>query len=501
VARVGGYPVTEEELKRFRARMGAREGNHGQKDEKSRKELVDEFARYWVVVTLGNEQGLGASKRLRDLEAIYEMAMYAGDYRRQLPSVIEIQEKEFLSLLPSRWLRMDFGIKGFVSDRESLEAFDSYRKGVVWESLRGTRGLSPTDEDAKTGWVFPGSGFFRDEEELVLFQLKAGEVYGPVVTGVGPALVKVLARDEMTAEAIAAYRKEARGRLANELAEKEIAAAVGAVGTHVEPSAVAEGIRAEMKTGDLLGVPVATFDGGQTLLDYSGFRRAYPQNYKVVLANAPEEAWGRLVVGDVENVARLYELGKLAKAKNFALNPKWRTEAYDFRNLLVYEETLKRLFEEYHKEPTPEEVSISLKERPELLVTPRKASIRYLYAPKKELLEEAILKAGGKPVDVFSSDQLSKIIKEVVITSDSKVWGDVYSRISSLKSGETSDIVESKIGYYVIQLLSRTSEGNADQELVREFARRKLGTEKAQRLVRKLLEERLLTMPVEYIGG
>ncbi len=505
VARVDGYPVTREELARFRARLKASGGFRlmHEPGDTSLVEAVESFSRHWLVVRLGAERGLHRSDRIRALTEIYELAMYANDYKRALPAEMVLTPEEVEAFVPPAWVRMEFEVKAFDSLDAAAAVRERIETGTPWDEVKSGRALSATAErGGTTGLIFPGGGFFDPADDAYLFTLPEGAISRPVVSGVGPALVRVVRREDMDTAAVDAYLAEQRAKRSRAKADQIIARVVEGARPRIDEEALARCVRAEVKRGVRPAEVVAWLDGERLALDYPGYRILVPVNYPAYLPTYPEESWGRILAQDIVNLERLYRLGRHARdVAGRRLGPRWEKELYDFRHRLVYDATLRQLFEEAEITVSAEEVQAYLKQHPDVAEVPGRIRVRYVYAPKREILEGLVAEAGDQPEAVFALPRVASLVKEVILGPQSAVWGELYVQVKDVPEGGVAGILSAETGYYLVDVLEKVEPQPVPAERAAAVARRQLEAERRQEAVRRVLEAALTKADIELLAS
>jgi len=505
VAAIDGYKVTEEQLRRFYARTQLRQGAQAShwagnsSDQISLEDVFKAFTEYWAVIFYGLEDDALEKKETLSLTDFYEISMYANDYKDKLRQDMSVlSEAELKGVLPTKWVKMDFEIKVFDSIGEAKKIYDKLSaKEISWKDVKGTVKTTAGEKKSTTGNLFPDSGFFDSIDDAYLFGLNEGDLSEPVRSGIGPALVRVIARVDLDSQAIDQYLSEQKERIISTKLQKLVAEKVKDVRPKINIPVLTQAVQNDVENGVVSDESIAEFENGTKHLTYSGLKLLVPMNLRALLSSYPEESWGKIVAIDIVNFAKLYRLGTLGKAAGVKLNPKWRKEAYDFKLEQLHSAALKMLAEKNTGAYSDELVSKYIEENPEILTVPPRVKIHYFYAPESAQLEDFISNNGGTPEAVFNSVEAKS--NEVIFSKDSKVWGEMFVQIDNLKPGEIDGPIAMETGYYIIRLDERQDEMRLAHEAVFENVRAMLVQRDMQLQVKQIIEKRVAAMNVEFL--
>ncbi len=488
---VGSRAVTEEELKRYGARMLSGRGMAGHGGS-SVDNVVREFARYWSVIALGVERGLHRLPEVADIIAIYRDSALAADFRDHLKKTLVPPAKKVEALIHDEWVRVDFSVKKF----PTMEEAESFYEGLEGNAGKpGTEGYEEFVErnfTGSTGLIFKGSGFFDPFDEQYLFGLKEGEISKPVKTGIGAGLCYVRKRVDMDEEAVSAYIEEEKEKLVEEMIAKKFGTITGGLAYTIHEKELDEAVRQEGESGEFGDQVILTIHAGKRPLKvrYRDLRSMIPANYFVYFRQYPAESWANIVVPDLKKLAQFYAIGEEAAKQGVALQEKWAKEMFDFTLKTVYYASFETLMEEAEAAVGEKEVGTFYEQNRGFFSHGLILKVSYLFAPQAEGLRSLVKDAGAKE-NLFTDEKYTNLVKGKTISSGDVGSRELFENIRQMKEGQISGIVGGDMGFYIVRVDERSEKGFTPLEDAKERIERYLVAEKKRKKVGELIEERL----------
>jgi parvulin-like peptidyl-prolyl isomerase len=483
---VDGYPLTEEELLRFNQRMIQMSSTERHTKKSPIKDILESFIRYKVVLDEGKRLALDNTAGYRGAVEVYRRAALANDFLASLKAKYAPSEEELKKIVPESWVQYNFKVKAFKTIEEAAEARSRIKTQEDFEKLSAPVALSGYKSTGTTGLIFRKSGFFEEFDEGDLFKLQPGEISRPVPTGIGPALCLVLERKEIPESERNAFIAERKAEYAEryvQFVSKEI---LQGANYTIDRAVLRGGVVAEGKWGVRIDNVVLILDN-TIELTYRQSRILAPANLGPYFRDFPESAWSLPFEGEVENLAKLYVLSKEADKRKIPLDKKWEKELYDFRNSLLYYDTIARLFAQTKAKATEKEARQHYDMNRNKFVRPPYVRVKYIYGPNEEEIKSALAKVprGQSP---FLAEELKDRVKPAIFSRTDRKLGSMFDEVFKLAVGSRTGILTGEAGFYVFLLEEKDEEKKVEFKDVKKSVIDALVAEKRTKAVSERLE-------------
>lgn len=138
------------------------------------------------------------------------LAALGQDYQKNaLEEKFPVSGEDVRDELPKVLRKGNFDILAFRAEEEARKAAESIRTEEDFDRAAKEK----PERLKKTGEIYPGSGFFHESDDAILFNSRKGQVRGYMETGIGPGVVKVReVRDLTPAETSELLKTVVEGR-------------------------------------------------------------------------------------------------------------------------------------------------------------------------------------------------------------------------------------------------------------------------------------------------
>jgi hypothetical protein len=443
--------VTPEQLNRFSKLLinpGHSTSPHGDavitSSDINLMEILDSFRRYFAVAQEGVAMGFEEDESVRTAQEAFEYSVVGSRYRTYLYENAPLDTEAIMANVPPSWVQMNFQIKLLDAGEEvAMDAIPVTEK--EWEAFP----YIPIIENKvpETGMQFPGSGYFDAADEGYLFTLEEGDIFGPVLSGLGQAVVRVKEKKIFTAEEQQAYIDDMRRKLSLQYVTRRFEDALKSVDFLFTGETLENSLRQEMGNGKIADVPL--FKIGDLTITYDLWRELDRTNLGFFTNLDP----GRDLVPVIEPEIRIFAgrmaLGREGIEEGFSLDRTvWDKAKYDFYILRLYNLTMARMEQSFKgevKEPTEEELEAYFDARSERYGLPPQAAVTYLTGPSLDQLSGFLerIQAGTLRLESIPNNELIRSphggqeIQRAIVARGSPFLSEFQSYLFSMDQGET----------------------------------------------------------------
>ncbi|MDF1535684.1 MAG: peptidyl-prolyl cis-trans isomerase [bacterium] len=473
VAWLDSTPVTLEELERFSVRVmgGQVEGSAhgGGSGVDPVYDALPSFHRYYAAIKEAEKEGLHKERFFRQRFDLTVRTALAGTFTRWFTANAEVDPDSLAARIPKRWVQMNFAVKLLPEDgtAEDILARVSNRE----EFLALDTGMAPSSRELpQTGLVFPGSGFFEGWDDAELFNLAEGDVYGPIRTGIGSAIVLVLERQDMDEKAQADYMDGIREQLSQQWMADRMQRYIESLNMEIREDALEKAVFEEFTGGMLLDETVAMV--GDDEISYRLFRLINGKSYATYRTNYPMSSWPNVVRSDLGATLRQVAVGRMAQ--EYYKDGRWPGDVpeyvlqlfYDYRKTFLYHSFLDLVERESQFELTDEELLAYYQQNPGFFTVPGSVEIAYKMAVDEETpaVWRKILAAGGSFSQAANATAGPKSphgstgeFKQVTVYQGDTFFKEMQEDLFAMEKGKTA-IIDGEMGTYLVNVADK-SEG------------------------------------------
>jgi len=511
VAFLDSSHVTMEELQRFQRRFGSMtEVKHDDREKESAFMALPLYVRFFAGIKESKRLGLDRSPLFLKRFHIATALSLAMPHEKWLRESAVFDSERLKAAIPSEWLKMDFSLWSFKSEEDAKEG----RKGVrtpeqFLEKAKRRGGVTDT------GPIFPNSGFFDPWYEAELFDLSRGDIYGPVQTGIGWALVLVKSREEFTVEQMEQYIANQRDSLARSVAGETLSEYLAKRDFQIDSEALQNAIFREFSNRGFSDAAVATLDGES--ITYREFRVLSGKNYTNLKNLRPRTSWIRAVTSDLSSILQQYASGKMALES--IASGQWQGPLpdvtvrvlYDYRKVFLYYALLDHISTDLIAKISDKEVKVFYMANKSSFTYGAKSSFIYVFNPSTEVADiwKKILSDGGGIDDavnaVYSigkgaSPHGNMQYQRAELFEGDNSFEGIRDKILAMKEGQTSSI-KGDMGYYLIKITDKVPSRIPPLEEVKSQVKELLVSQRLAEETGKLINSLSMQVKVKSAEG
>jgi hypothetical protein len=485
---INGFPVTPEQLNRFSKLLinpGHSTSPHGDAvitpSDINLMEILDSFRRYFAVAQEGSALGFEEDESVRTAQEAFEFSIVGSRYRTYLYENAPLDTEAIMANVPPSWVQMNFQIKlldaGKDVDRDVIPVTEEEWKALPYTPITENR-------VPETGMQFPGSGYFDDADEGYLFTLEEGDIFGPVLSGLGQAVVRVKEKKVFTAEEQQAYIDDMRRKLSLQYVTRRFENALRSVDFLFTEETLGDALRREMANGTVADIPL--FKIGDLTITYNLWRELDRTNLGFFANLDPGRNMVPVIGPEIRIFAGRMALGGEGIEEGFTLDHAvWDKAKYDFYILRLYNLTMARMEESFKgevKEPNEAELEAYFNARSERYGLPPQAAVTYLTGPSLDQLKGFLerIQAGTLHLESIPATELMRSphggqeIQRAIVARGSPLLSEFQSYLFSMDQGETMLLSSRQKGknHYLIRLDERKPGKTVDFKQAREQVER-----------------------------
>lgn len=469
IARVDGRQVTEPMLMTYFRTYGvlARGGNDPV------KRGLDDFIDRELVVRDVIRRGLDRTPDPeRQLKIFYLTALGRDYLENELRNRVRVEGDEVAAGLSSRMQSADFDLLVFPSEKEAIGAQKEIRTFEEFERYAGEHpGMLKKAED-----LSPGSGFFHEFDDKVLFQSKTRTLAGYMETGAGAALVAVRSIRERTPEEFEKIVRERRESLVsakvNILVNDILERHKFSVDRSAVESMAHKDIRGEL---DSWQRSIGTHEGDRVIGSVQGVDLTYydlvvwiQKDYKQIYKGISPEALTKYLYTDAQNIFTQVAVGIEAQQNGYALKDSDYLKAFNEFKKVYY--NFIGLRDRFSREPAvtdAEAKSFFRENRKTYFLVPESVDAAQIFTKsegKAKRLASRLKK--GEPFEEIAGketeDEKSKMQGGDIgtIVNAPPVYESIREEIfpKFTKAGAVTGIIKSPAGYHMFKIYKHNKE-------------------------------------------
>ena len=508
---VDGNPVTREDLnvfkKIFSRTMSSSHGRSGEDLEVLG--LVQPYVNYYSVVQEARKKGYEKKPGLEFADDAVRLAISGPEFMKWFVDNAEFSKAEIKSMIPPRWVMMNFGLKVFDSQKAAQAARQAMKTPEDFTATSGNLKVSER-KNPDTGLIFPGSGFFGAYDDKVLFDLHEGEISQPVESGIGWIICLVKERKDLSEEERSNYLRRKRANWSLKRAQNDLNRYVQEKGIQVKRENLKEAIQREYLGLGFSDLPVLSVAGED--LSYRTFRYLVKTNYKNIFDAISAKRWMGMIQSDLEVVGRKILAGQkgdedIPESAREKLIPDSLEKVIRLsQGAILYSNYIQDYKRNVSVSVSKSDAIKYYDDNKNRFRTPASARIRYLLSPyeKDRAMFERIVDQGGGPDDILAAmrgnvDTLhgKNSIKIYSLRKGQEGFDSAQKAVfGSMSDGDVKVVAADTGGVMAIELLEKSDFGTYPFSDVQETIMAWLRDQKAAPLVMEHLKELVETHKV-----